>query len=156
MCCVFALSQALSGCLHLQLSPSSSKLHRPNPSLSTRPNPSLSSLSSSLSISLTGACYCLLFSETVNGFVLTGIQENAFVICFFFFAGSHSRVFRLLQFSRSLISDPSKLSLSFGLTLLTTSQARKLKLSPSSLFLQTHLMGCVYVSQALTLIWSHS
>ncbi|KAG2327471.1 hypothetical protein Bca52824_010199 [Brassica carinata] len=32
-CCVFALSQALSGCLHLQLSPSSSKLHRPNPSL---------------------------------------------------------------------------------------------------------------------------
>ncbi|KAL0648513.1 hypothetical protein Bca4012_046804 [Brassica carinata] len=90
MCCVFALSQALSGCLHLQLSPSSSKLHRPNPSLSTRPNPSLSSLSSSLSISLTGACYCLLFSETVNGFVLTGIQENAFVICFFFFLQAHT------------------------------------------------------------------
>ncbi|KAL0792373.1 hypothetical protein Bca101_063750 [Brassica carinata] len=73
------LALALSGCLHLQLSPSSPKLRRPNPSLSTRPNPSLSSLSSSLSISLTGACYCLLFSETVNGFVLTGIQENAFV-----------------------------------------------------------------------------
>ncbi|KAG2317081.1 hypothetical protein Bca52824_020203 [Brassica carinata] len=44
---------ALSGSLHLQLSPSSPKLRRPNPSLSTRPNPSLSSLSSSLSISLT-------------------------------------------------------------------------------------------------------
>ncbi|KAG2299849.1 hypothetical protein Bca52824_036321 [Brassica carinata] len=49
-----AIVQALSGCLHLQLSPSSPKLRRPNPSLSTRPNPSLSSLSSSLSISLTG------------------------------------------------------------------------------------------------------
>ncbi|KAG2299059.1 hypothetical protein Bca52824_035531 [Brassica carinata] len=68
---------ALSGCLHLQLSPSSSKLHRPNPSLSTRPNPSLSSLSSSLSISLTGACYCLLFSETVNGLTLSSLQTVA-------------------------------------------------------------------------------